>query len=129
MHRPGDPRQTEISDGLSKVVPCLVVLKFDNSTWAVRAKQNKYSAIEAKNQMTEFRLEILFIGRSNDPWNILEASAEKNIALLRSWTFVSCLYNTTIFNNPISHQKILRLLCGPNMKSHGECLLGWFSHK
>jgi hypothetical protein len=105
MHRPGDPRQAAISDDLSKVVRCLVILKFDNSTLAVRAKQHKYSAIEAKNQMTEFRLETLSIGRSNDPWNILEASAEKNVALLRSWTSVSCLYSATIFNNPISQQK------------------------
>jgi hypothetical protein len=84
MHRQDDPRQTAISDDLSKVVSCLVILKFDNGTLAVRAKQHKYSAIEAKNKMTEFRLEILSINRSNNPWNILEASAEKNVALLRS---------------------------------------------
>jgi len=48
MHRPDDPRQTAASD-LSKVILCLVVPKFEQSTLVVRAKQYNHSAIAAHN--------------------------------------------------------------------------------
>ncbi len=46
MHRPGDPRQTAVSD-LLKIILCLVVLRFEHSTLVVRAKQHNPSVIAA----------------------------------------------------------------------------------
>jgi hypothetical protein len=46
MHRLVDPRQTADTD-LSKVIPCLVVPRFENGTLVVRAKQYYQSAIAA----------------------------------------------------------------------------------
>ncbi len=49
MHRPGDPRQTAVSD-LSKGIPCLVAPTFEHSTLIVRAKQHNHSEIAAQAQ-------------------------------------------------------------------------------
>jgi hypothetical protein len=46
MHRPGDPRQTTVSD-LSKVTLCLVVPRFKHNTLVVHARQHNHSAIAA----------------------------------------------------------------------------------
>jgi hypothetical protein len=46
MHRPGDPRQTAVSD-LSKVILCLVAPSFEHSTLVVSAKQHNHSFIAA----------------------------------------------------------------------------------
>jgi hypothetical protein len=43
MHRIGDPWQTAVSD-LSKVILCLVALKFEQSNLVVRAQQHNHSA-------------------------------------------------------------------------------------
>jgi len=44
MHRPGDPRQTAVSD-LSKVILCLVAPRFEHNALIVRAKLHNHSAI------------------------------------------------------------------------------------
>jgi hypothetical protein len=46
MHRPGDPRQTVVSN-VSKVILCLLAPRFEHSTLLVRAKQHNRSAIAA----------------------------------------------------------------------------------
>jgi hypothetical protein len=46
MHRPGDPKQTAISD-LSKGILSLVAQRFENSTLLVRAGKHNHSAIAA----------------------------------------------------------------------------------
>jgi hypothetical protein len=51
MHRPGDPRQTAVSN-LSKVIVFLVASRFQHSTLVVCAKQHNHSAIAAHENVT-----------------------------------------------------------------------------
>jgi hypothetical protein len=46
MHRPGDPKKTEVRE-LPKVILCPVALTFEHSTLVRRAKQRNHSAIAA----------------------------------------------------------------------------------
>jgi hypothetical protein len=46
MHRLGDLRQTTISN-LSTAILCLVAARFEHSTFVVRARQHRHSAIVA----------------------------------------------------------------------------------
>jgi hypothetical protein len=56
MHRPGDPRQTAVSD-FSKVIPCLVAPKFEHSTLAVRAKHPlSHSNYKTQEMQKQFKL-------------------------------------------------------------------------
>jgi hypothetical protein len=58
MDRPDDPRQTTISD-LSKVIPCLVVSRFEHSTLVqVRGKKHNHSDIGA---LIEYRKRHIFL--------------------------------------------------------------------
>ncbi len=50
-HRPGDPRQTAVSD-LPKVVLCLRASRSEHSTWLVRAKQHNHSATAVRMSMS-----------------------------------------------------------------------------
>jgi hypothetical protein len=62
MHRPGDPRQTVVS-GLSKVILCLLVPRFEHSTLVVRAKQHNHSAIVSLTRRNKFS------EHGSRPWN------------------------------------------------------------
>jgi hypothetical protein len=57
MHRPGDLRQTAVSD-LPKVILCLMELSFEHSTLIVRAKQHNHSAVAAPHWIPQSKLSI-----------------------------------------------------------------------
>ncbi len=52
-HRPGDPRQTGTYD-LSKVILCLVALRFEHNTLVVGGKQRNALAIVASRFVSDY---------------------------------------------------------------------------
>ncbi len=69
MHRPDDPRQTPGSD-LSKIILCLLALRFEESTFVVRAKQHNHSAIAALRRHIS-RTTIVHLNRYNQLFDCL----------------------------------------------------------
>jgi hypothetical protein len=45
MHRPGDPRQTAVSDFSKVILPCLMVPRFEDVTLVGLANQHNHSAV------------------------------------------------------------------------------------
>ncbi len=87
IHRLDDPRQTADID-LSKVIPCLVVLRFEHSTFVVRAEQLNHSVIVSYARTYRYiHIYLIYssyqhfrgVNEKKNPHNLPNISTYKNI--------------------------------------------------